>query len=191
MQGDIQQLARDYNSTDANQRLRVVRALEQLRVADAVPVLLLARNDAHFEVRVHAVIGLALLGDVRAVGALLLLVHDTRLDQALLPTVWEALAHTRDPRATEALFDVLETTNDDALRYKLVTYLGMTQDARIYTMLCEWLNSNDAQFAVAAAQGLVNYGDEDAIEHLLHYVRDPDHRVRDAVQAAIRALRES
>lgn len=186
---DIHHLANDYNSPDAEQRLRAIRHLEQLRATAAVPVLLQARNDSSFAVRVHAAIGLALLGDVRSVGPLLLLCHDTRLEASLLPAVWEALAHTRDPRATEALMDILAITTDARLRYMLVRLLGITQDARIFPFLCEWLANQDAQLAVAAAQGLALYGDIAAIDPLLDYVRDPDHRVRDAVQAAIRVLR--
>jgi HEAT repeat protein len=184
----IDQFARAYQSNDDHQRLAAIRSLEQLRAVEAVPILLQARNDTCFDVRVHAVIGLALLGDVRAVGPLLLLVHDTRLNPDLLPAVWEALAHTRDPRATEALVDVLQITTARTLRYQLVRFIGITQDPRIFDILCEWLKSPDAQFAAAAAHGLAHYGDIHAIDHLLNYVRDPDDRVRQAVQAAIREL---
>lgn len=186
---DIQQLFQDYDSSDMRKRLDAIRELEQRQVVEAVPVLLRALHDTAFEVRVHAAIALGRLGDVRAVGALLLVVHDSRLDRHLLPSIWAGLAATQDPRATEALVDLLDVTTDSGLRHELVRLLGRTRDSRIFEMLLRLLDDQDPLIAVAAAQALADYGDTRAVPLLRQYMRDPDERVRNAIIGAIRSLR--
>ena len=185
---NLNQLFNDYDSADARKRLSTIRELTALNIVEAVPLLLRALQDSAFEVRVHAAIALGNLGDVRAVGALLLMVHDTRLNRDLLPNIWQGLAYTQDPRATEALVDLIEITFETPLRYDLVRFLGLTQDPRILDMLLDWLDDYDAMMAAAAAQALAHYGDTRALPRLRRYVQDPDERVRDAVLAAIKTL---
>lgn len=186
---NLYHLISEYDSDDSRRRLVAIQGMSALQDALTVPVLLRALQDPSFIVRVHAAIGLARLGDVRSVGALLTVIHDKRLPDSLYPDIWEALACTCDPRATEALMDVLETTTVHSQRYALIRALGVTEDSRVLRPLCAWLADPDALVAVAAADALGSLGDPRAIPHLEGYIRDPDERVRLAVADALLVLR--
>ena len=171
-------------------RLRAVSSLVDLATQDQVPDLRALIHDHNTHVRVHAIRGLARLGDVESVGPILGLGTEVkpweaaRIADALVefgPDAGEAIATWID-RESNAIDPSVEMVGLAARA------LGLIGDPDAEATLIMLLGSNLADWRVAAASALEHTGSDGAVEPLTRALGDGTWRVRARAATALGAM---
>ena len=118
-------------------------------------------------------------GDIRSVGALVRALCDE--DCYVRQEAASALGAMGDPRAVEALIELLEEDDDEDVREEVAWALGKIGDARAVEPLIRALFDTDKDVREEAAWALGRIRDVRAVEPLIQALKDEEEDVREEV----------
>ncbi len=166
-------------------RVRAASRLGYMSHEMAVPALVKALDDEMLDVRLAAAHGLAQLGTVHTVHAI--------LNSLALPAAWPLqraaeILHEMGDAVTAPLLEFLaekDPQNPDAAMVVAVRVLGMLRASGAAPLLCGFLRSPDLELRLSAAKALGQMGDTQAVPALIAALQDPAWEIRSAAAQAL------
>jgi hypothetical protein len=149
---------------------------------DAVEPLVQVLQTGDCEVQVHAIIGLHLLNNKKALSPLVAALDSpfAQVRKAATRALWML----RDTEAVEPLIQCLKD-EDIEVRESAASALGSIGDSLAVEPLLEMLENPVWRLRQAAAYALGQIGDERALDAVRKHIYDPKKRVRKAVKSAL------
>ncbi len=138
-------------------------------------ISLLKHDDGH--VRSHAAQGLANIGDVRAVSALMSSLDDTYED--VQESVVHALICLKDGLDIDVLVSLLKDSNP-VIKRNAVMVIGSVGTSHIVSTIVFTLKDDDVRVRLAVVKALASIGTKSAYESLLGALADEDPSIRSA-----------
>ena len=153
-------------------------ALGSLGDNRAVEPLIEALKDIESNIRYFAASSLAELGDKKAVEPLIdILLHDE--DITVRERAAESLGELKDLRAAEPLFEAL---HDEDVEGMAVLALVKLDDKKAIELLCRVLQEDfHSQLQLFTAEKLIEIGNEITVEPLIHYLKNKDEDIYEAI----------
>jgi len=171
---------------DPNRREESTAALTALGVV-ALPALRTALREADPEARIAAVNALEEIGRPEVVDVLLPTLHDA--DEEVRLEAVEALGVVPDRRAVKPLLERYDKDDDSAVRYEILTTLGLIGDPSTVDFLVGETKDEDRYVRMWAMDALCTMGAANAAAFSVALLDDADVYVRKRVLAScVRAL---
>lgn len=163
---------------DPGQRDESAAALTALGVT-AIPALRTALGDADPEVRITVVEVLEGIRKPEVVDVLLSALNDS--DEEVRLEAVEALGIVTDRRAVKPLLERYDKDDDSAVRYEILTTLGLIGDPSTASFLVAQTKDDDRYVRMWAMDALCTMGDANAHNLSVALLSDPDIYVRKRV----------
>lgn len=152
-------------------RENAASALGSIGDTQALEQLIETLEDVASDVRYFAVSALEELGDKRAVEPLIQIMQNDK-NEVIGGAAADALGKINDSRAIGPLFDALK---DEKVSYNALMALEKMKDHRVIGLLCKALSGDyNSKLKLWIAEELIRIGDDQAVEPLIHYLKDKD-----------------